>query len=617
MPQAVESDITEASARSEDPGAGYRARLADAARDEARLRRFDGRFVALKLLLFLALVVAGMLAVHYRTTGWGWALLGLFVLLLIVFARHERVLLGLRRAERLRRYYEQAIARIEDRWAGTGQGGERFLDDAHLYARDLDLFGRGGLFELLNSTRTRAGEEILAAWLLQPATPDEALSRQAAVRDLAPRCGFREALAMAGEEMSGGARPLELAAWCEGPGTGPTWPGLMAAPVLGLAWVASIVVWAWTGQIDFAIGMSVLNASLSWSFGKKDRAMAGQVEDATHDLGMLAAVFACIEGEEFRSERLARRRGQLRGDRECASTAMRGLKHRSDWLLARHNIVIRLFEPFVFWTVICTALVERWRARWSNRVRTWLEAAGEIEALSAIGGYAWEHPASRYPEFSDSAPRFHAEELSHPLLPASRAVANDVRLDAEMPLIMLSGPNMAGKSTLLRAIGLNAVLAQAGAPVAARRLVLSPLAVATSISVSDSLQGGLSRFYAEIQRLKHIQDLTQGDARVLFLLDELLSGTNSHDRRVGTEAILRTLLSRGAAGMVTTHDLALTQIVDKLPGKALNYHFEDRYCEGKLLFDYRMVPGVVQTANALKLMRAVGLEVSDDEEARG
>ncbi len=204
---------------------------------------------------------------------------------------------------------------------------------------------------------------------------------------------------------------------------------------------------------------------------------------------------------------------------------------------------------------------------------------------------------------------FQAENFAHPLLPEAKAIRNNLTLGGELRLMIISGPNMAGKSTFIRAIGINAVLAQCGAPVRAKRLRMSPLAVAASICVLDSLQGGISRFYAEITRLKLISELTSGPLPVLFLLDELLNGTNSHDRRIGAEGLVRSLVERGGIGLVTTHDLALAQMVDQLGSRAANFHFEDHLEDGQLRFDYKLTPGVVQTSNALKLMRSIGLEV--------
>jgi DNA mismatch repair ATPase MutS len=232
-----------------------------------------------------------------------------------------------------------------------------------------------------------------------------------------------------------------------------------------------------------------------------------------------------------------------------------------------------------------------------------------MEALSDLAGYAYEHPSDVFPEFTSETPCYEAEGLAHPLIPEANVIRNDLNLGRELRLVIISGPNMAGKSTFVRAVGVNAVLAQCGAPVRARKLRMSPLAVAASVCVLDSLQGGVSRFYAEITRLKLIMDMAHGPVPVLFLLDELLSGTNSHDRRIGAEAIVRTLFQRNAVGLLTTHDLALAEIATPLGPGAANVHFQDDLADGKLHFDYRLTPGIVQTSNALELMRSIGLDV--------
>jgi len=253
--------------------------------------------------------------------------------------------------------------------------------------------------------------------------------------------------------------------------------------------------------------------------------------------------------------------------------------------------------------------VESWRVRTGPALRRWLASVGEFEALTSLGAYAYEHPADVFPEFTETSPCFEAEGLAHPLLSDRDAVRNDLSFGRDLRVLIISGPNMAGKSTFTRAVGINAVLAQGGAPVRARRLRLSPVAVGASICVLDSLQGGISRFYAEIRRLKQISDMTHGPLAALFLLDEFLQGTNSHDRRLGAEAMVRSLVERGAIGLVTTHDLALAEIAEKLGPRAANVHFQDRLEDGKLVFDYRLQPGVVETSNALNLMRSIGLDV--------
>jgi DNA mismatch repair ATPase MutS len=288
----------------------------------------------------------------------------------------------------------------------------------------------------------------------------------------------------------------------------------------------------------------------------------------------------------------------------------------ADVLNARQN---QFFVPFAALLLLGTQTalaIDRWRVRTGAHLPRWLEVVGEFEALEALAGYAAEHPDDPFPELIEGDPVVDGDALTHPLLPASRAVANDVRLGGTHPHVRLvSGSNMSGKSTWLRTVGLNVVLAQAGAPVRATRLRLTPLQVGATLRIQDSLQEGQSRFFAEITRLSAIVAMARRHAErrdapaVLFLLDEVLAGTNSHDRRIGAEALVRGLVDLGAIGLATTHDLALADLVARLGSRATNEHFTDRFDDGTLHFDYRLRPGVVSTSNALALMRSVGLDV--------
>jgi DNA mismatch repair ATPase MutS len=274
-------------------------------------------------------------------------------------------------------------------------------------------------------------------------------------------------------------------------------------------------------------------------------------------------------------------------------------------------VIFAPLSALVLWATQLAFVVEAWRRRDGRAVSAWLDAIGEFEALSALAGFAAEHPDFVFPDVSSSATaHFSASALAHPLLPAS-AIANDVAIGGSDPVLMLvSGSNMSGKSTFLRAIGLTAVLAQMGAPVRASQCALSPLVIGASIRVLDSLQEGHSRFYAEILRLKHVVDLARASkGRMLFLLDEMLSGTNSHDRRHGAEGVLLGLTGMGAIGLATTHDLALGEIVTSMDRPAVQVHFSDVFEAGTLQFDYHLRPGPVRTSNALALMRSIGLEV--------
>ena len=533
--------------------------------------------------------------------------IGVFVVLAAI---HGRLLRAVALCARAIAFYEQGLRRLDGTWAGNGNTGERFLPPTHPCARDLDLFGRASVFELLCTARTRAGEEALAGWLLASAPPDEVRSRQTAVIELSDRLGFRERLSTLGDDVKLGVRPAQLVEWGEAKDLLPTGMIRIVAPLLAIAWILSVLAWQlWDAPATFAVATTVINLGISYRFRARLSEAAHGAEDACHDLKLLSALLTAFENEEFTSPRLKQLQAQLRPEGMSPSRAIAKLNRVVEFLESAHNFFVRIFDFVVFYRLQFVLAAESWRRRFGPSLRIWLESVGELEALAALGGYTYEHPEDVFPEFVEHAPCFEARALGHPLIPRERAVANDLRLDQDLQLLIVSGPNMAGKSTFLRGIGVNAVLAQCGAPVRAAGLKLSPLAVTASICVLDSLEGGISRFYAEIHRLKQILDLTNDSVPVLFLLDELLSGTNSHDRLIGTRSIVTRLVEKGAVGLVSTHDLALTAIPNEIGSHAINCHFEDHLEEGRLAFDYKLYPGIVETSNALPLMRSIGLEV--------
>jgi len=280
------------------------------------------------------------------------------------------------------------------------------------------------------------------------------------------------------------------------------------------------------------------------------------------------------------------------------------------WVDNRENLMAKIAElPFLYTLQVALA-AEAWKRRFGSQMRVWIDIAGEMEALISLATYSYEHPADVFPEFVEAGGGLllEAEGLGHPLIAADKCVRNSVRLDARTRLLLVSGSNMSGKSTLLRTVGINTVLAMAGAPIRGARMQLTPLAVGTRIRSGDSLQEGRSNFYTEILHIRRVVELARRGA-TLFLFDELLEGTNSHDRRIGAEKLLAALLGRGAIGMVTTHDLALTEIGAAIGDVLRNVHFEDFVEEGKMRFDYRLRDGVVTKSNAIELMRVVGLDV--------
>ena len=330
-------------------------------------------------------------------------------------------------------------------------------------------------------------------------------------------------------------------------------------------------------------------------------------------LGLFADILRRLEDEPFTSPRLQGFATELKSGSQTASQSVRQLANIVYWIDAREDLLGRLLQLPVLYTVQCAFAAEAWRKRRGGKLRAWADVAAEIEALLSLASYSYEHPDDPFPEFAEQIPSapaiFLGEELGHPLIPSAECVRNNVHLDAQTRVLLVSGSNMSGKSTYLRTAGINAVLALAGAPIRGKSLHMTPILLGTSIRRVDSLQEHRSSFYTEILRIRDVFNLTENSQRVLFLFDELLEGTNSHDRRIGADGLLRALLERGALGIVTTHDLALTDTAHVLPGAIRNVHFQDYVEEGKMRFDHKLREGVVAKSNALELMRLIGLKV--------
>jgi hypothetical protein len=585
----------------------YQRRLTDrrermAALDRINLRISNGRLALAAVAAALVWMAFGRAAI---SPAWPIGAGLVFGILAVVHAQH---LNRFERAQSAERVYRRGLDRLDDRWAGTGRDGAHFIGD-HPYARDLDLFGPASLFERLNTTRTEAGETTLAGWLRAPADPEEVVARQRAVDELRAMLDFKEDVAVLASESPVGRTGL-LAAWA-------LEPPVRFPPALPLVFAAFALVTVALGAAVFA-NVALPDALVLWIAAQSGVAAIWRrevhhvlhaVDMPDRDLGLVSDLLARIESQPFTSPRLVALHEALLTDGVPPSARIARLRSLVSWLDSTHNL---LFAPVAFVLLLRPQLamaIARWHASYGHAIDDWLRAVGEIESFTSLATYAYERPDDPFPELVEG-PLFDAEQLAHPLLPEAAAVRNDVRLGGGGPrVVVLSGSNMSGKSTFLRTIGVSVVLALAGAPAPARRLRLSPLALGATLHVEDSLQAGRSRFYAEILRIRAIVEEARGAVPLLFLLDEILHGTNSYDRRIGAEGIVRALASLGAIGIVTTHDLALTELPATLGVAAANMHFEDRLIDGRMSFDYRLRPGVVEHSNALALMRAVGLDV--------
>ncbi len=583
---------------------------------EAQVGHFEKihrRLGNIRLLLVIATLIAAWFSLHRDAFSPWWLLLALVVFLAIAIL-HAKVLRQRACAERAVDFYRKGLARIEDRWLtrtcpATGQTGERIDVHSSLYAADLDLFGQASLFELLSLARSRMGEDTLAAWLLSPSPVAQLIQRHTAVAELRTRLDLREDIAILGEDIKVGIHPEALVQWAEAPNqlTHPwlRWLSLL----LAIAAIAAAFVWAEFGTKAPFFAIVIVETIITASLRKRTTAVLDSTEHALEDLQLLSSLLARLEREQFEAPRLQALKTELSSHHLPGSKAIARLRTIVEYIRSLDNTFMRVLNIPLLYVVQVAYAAEAWRASHGAAVRSWLAAVGEVEALLSLSGYSYEHPADPFPEFLEGPPCFNAEQLGHPLIPAAKCVLNNVSVCGETRVLLISGSNMSGKSTLMRAVGINTVLAMAGAPVRAQRLQLTPLQIGASILINDSLQEGSSRFYAEITRLRHICDLAEQKPPVLFLLDELLQGTNSKDRLIGAEGVVRALLASGAIGLISTHDLALTNIGGQQDSRLHNVHLQDEIREGRMTFDFKLQDGVVTKSNGIELMRLIGLKV--------
>jgi hypothetical protein len=591
------------------PATAYTERLnARRATAAALAERLDRLSYARLVTFLLALALAGI----GFGTDWlsPWFALAPLLAFFYLVAKFEMARGRMAWAERAAAYYSGGLDRLAGKPGGPGDGS-RFADHTHPYSDDLDLFGPGSLFERLTACRTRVGEDALAAWLLAPATPAEVKARQEAVTDLKPRLDLREAIAVAGANTPA-ADYRDLATWGDQPPV--VIPGWKRWVVELLGWgnVAAWVGWFTAGTTSLpvlAFGLPSLILALpllAWAYG-----VLQPLEKVENDLSLLESILLRVEREHFTAPRLRQLQAAMTADNLLASSQIRELRNLLQWYNSRRNPLFMPFAILRMWSVRFAFKLEVWRARSGPAVTRWLRAVSEAEALSSLAGFAFENPGDSFPTVEPGEVHLRATGIGHPLIPIDRCVPNDVAIGGSdaARVLLVSGSNMSGKSTLLRAVGVNAVIALAGGVVRAASLTLTPLALGATMRVQDSLQAGRSRFFAEVTKVRQLLDIAKAnDPPLLFLLDELFSGTNSADRVAGAEGVVRELLAAGAVGFVTTHDLSLTAVAARLPGAA-NVHFCDGFVGGELKFDYTMRPGVVPHGNGLALMRAVGLEV--------
>jgi MutS domain V len=580
----------------------------------------------LRGLAFAVLVVAFIsAAVAEPGEGlWG-ALVGVLATLAFVLLVwwHARVLNAEDLAWRFWRVNENAAQRARDDYASFPENGAEFQDPRHPFSADLDVFGARSLFQFMNVAHTSYGQKALAHALSQLDSLEQIVQRQAAVRELVSELTLRqelEAYALRSANPPGRSHSrtfsvldLEvLIGWAESqavlsPQLALVWAARLLPPLtLGALIGAQLAGWsplAWALPLALQILLTLKTA------GAANRVFSA-VSSSPGAFSRLRPTLRALEKHPFEASLLVRLGEVVRGNDQPASEQMRRFESVLGWFELRHNgMVYPLINVLFLWDLHCVVAFEKWQARSGRALRPWLEALGQWEALSSLAGLSYDNPDFSFPEIVPGPSIFEVQGLGHPLIPAALRVPNDVLLSGPGSALLVTGSNMSGKSTLLRAMGVAAVLALAGTAVCATRLRVSPLHVYTSMRISDSLAQGVSHFYAELEKLRAALLAAASEHSVFFLLDEILHGTNSEERQIGARWVLSTLIEAGATGAVSTHDMALCKLTPELMHHVRTVHLRESVEEERMTFDFKVRPGQVRGGNALRLMRSLGLSV--------
>lgn len=546
----------------------------------------------------------------------GGVFLASVALLIIIDIQHRRIEQHQKYAAILRDLNEQALWRFDKRWSSFSDTGEEFQDDDHPYASDLDIFGKGSLFQWINSSHTFLGRRKLAALLtLPPESMAKIVQRQQAIGELAQNLKWRQWLAAYGISIEGKMPdPYDLAEWaCERNSFYTQQTVVWGVRVLSIFTVGTLAILLATHQIPFylSLGALFLQYILLKIHGKERRRLLDTVFYYRKNLELYQELLAHIEQKHFSTEYLGDLQKKLQNRRkEPGSVQLRRLVKIADQVATRKHALYGIFNVLTLWDYHCLIALEMWKDNSGRYLGNWLETIGEFEALASLATLNYDHPDWVVPQIIEGQSTYIAKGLGHPLLPEASRKGNDLEIQNRVRVLLVTGSNMSGKSTYLRTTGINLVLAYAGAPVCAQSFICSRMSIYTCMRVSDNLEKNISTFYAEILRIKRIVEATAEQKAAFFLLDEIFKGTNSLDRHLGAKVLIKKLIQQQAVGLVSTHDLELGELEGECQ-QVKNYHFQEFFRDGQLAFDYVLRPGISKTRNALYLMKAAGIEVEE------
>lgn len=583
------------------------------------LEQQANRISLARLVLFFCGATASAAGFAERNPTW-WGVAGaLFVGFGVAVYAHAKVLTRVDGAKVRREIHVRHIARISGGWQQLPNTGAGLLPTTHAYAWDIDLLGAGSLFQRIDVTHSERGERVLVDWLAGPGSIDDVHARQLAVAELADAVEFRQELeasallATDGGKLDPGRfhelaqRPLlfDQARWLQ--------PVMFVLPAITLTLYVLGELTAIHGKLWYLPVVAQLGLLRAYSTHiRKTLDLASARQGVVEAFEQMLTV---VERAPFKAPLLQALQQKLAVGAIPPSQHVARLRRWTGFAeLRRQFLLYIIVNPLTLWDLHVLAGLERWIRDVGRHTDAWFDALAELEALCSLATLAHAEPDATFPTITSGSEPLVLPALAHPLVPASSRVANDLTTAGPATAIVITGSNMAGKSTLLRAVGVNVALALAGGPVCAQHARVPRVRLRASMRADDSLQSGASYFHAELTKLRRVVDDAESDPPVFFLLDELLRGTNARARHLGARAVLLHLIARRGSGLVATHDAMLGRLEDEHPGRVQNFHFTDVMIGGEMTFDYVLHPGIVRTSNALRLLAMAGIDVPEAQQ---
>ena len=596
----------------ETPAAQYHQRLKELNQELLLFTRKRSRLGWARFLVFVLTI-----AVSYQvfvTVGWTglFAVITGLALLLYLISIDVNNNQKISNTKMLIRINEEEL-RVLDHDYFHRYDGHHLAPDTHNYAHDLDIFGKASLFQWSSRCETEQGRQALARDFLHPVEPEEVQRRHEAVKELAPDLAWRQQLQALGQENAiTRSTQRKAESWLkedEKHFIHPAWKffvNFYSLLTVSSA-IASILGYIPAGIFSFFYGIFlVVSIILSRNTVRPYILLSGIVKE----INTLQQLVRWIEDKSFHAPLLIDLQASSRTGKETAGSQIRDLKNILDRFDLRLNIAgLLFFNAFLLWDVRQMMALNEWRRKNRDHLATWFSLVAEMEVLASLSAIRFNEPGWAFPRFSSEPFTFRSKDLGHPLIPVEQRVSSDFDLEGQGKIALVTGSNMAGKSTFLRSLGVNTVLAQMGAPVCAEEMTLSPVHLMSSMRIADNLAENTSTFYAELKKLKTIIEAVRRHEPLFILLDEILRGTNSRDRHTGSEALIHQLIRENAVAVIATHDLALARLEEQFPGLVENYHFDVQVEGEELYFDYRLKHGVCTSLNASILMKKIGIEL--------